>query len=472
MPAAAPAPLRNPVAADGRVVHPGEYRRRRALNWVPLGIGYAMLYMGRYNLTVAQGALGGLMPKESFGTIFGVGAVVYGCAFLLNGPLTDRFGGRRAMLLALFGAFAANVAMGTYVRAITLGGGASAASVTRVMSVLYAVNMYFQSYGAVAIVKVNASWFHVRERGGFSGVFGIMIASGIYFAFDVNERLLRLAHPATPAGGVVASWIVFFAPAAALFTMFLLEMFLLRDGPASAGHFDIDTGDASAGEDAARVPTGALLRRILTNPVIMTVAAIEFCTGVLRDGVMHWFRIYAGEQAKAAAALGAAAPAGAHGWDFALANLGLLSMFAGILGGNTAGLVSDKLFGSRRAPAAFLMYAILISCLGLMVFSLDESSRLTAIVFFISLAVIGTHGVLSGTATMDFGGRKGAATAVGVIDGFVYLGTAVQSLALGRITSRPGGWRYWPIFLLPFAALGIALLTRIWHAMPKGKRAH
>jgi hypothetical protein len=36
-------------------------------------------------------------------------------------------------------------------------------------SVLYAANMYFQSFGAVSIVKVNAHWFHVTERGGFSG---------------------------------------------------------------------------------------------------------------------------------------------------------------------------------------------------------------------------------------------------------------------------------------------------------------
>ena len=47
-----------------------------------------------------------------------------------------------------------------------------------------------------------------------------------------------------------------------------------------------------------------------------------------------------------------------------------------------------------------------------------------------SLFIIGVHGMLSGTASMDFGGRKNAGIAVGIIDGFVYLGTAVQALAL------------------------------------------
>ena len=57
---------------------------------------------------------------------------------------------------------------------------------------------------------------------------------------------------------------------------------------------------------------------------------------------------------------------------------------------------------------------------------------------------------------MDFGGRKGAATAVGMIDGFVYLGTGLQSVALGYLTTE--NWSYWPPFLLPFAVLGFVLL--------------
>jgi hypothetical protein len=92
---------------------------------------------------------------------------------------------------------------------------------------------------------------------------------------------------------------------------------------------------------------------------------------------------------------------------------------------------------------------------------------LGTIVFLMSLCVIGTHGLLSGTATMDFGGRKGAATAVGVIDGFVYLGTALQSVSLGFLTARY--WSYWPIFLAPFGVLGFVLLLKIWNAKPSAK---
>ncbi len=94
---------------------------------------------------------------------------------------------------------------------------------------------------------------------------------------------------------------------------------------------------------------------------------------------------------------------------------------------------------------------------------------LGCIVSVVSIAVIGTHGVLSGTATMDFGGRKAAATAVGLIDGLVYLGTGLQSLSLGFITTW--NWQFWPVFLIPFAVTGIILTSRIWYAIPKGRTA-
>ncbi len=43
-------------------------------------------------------------------------------------------------------------------------------TVISVMTVFNSANMYFQSFGAVSIVKVNAAWFHVRERGMLGGV--------------------------------------------------------------------------------------------------------------------------------------------------------------------------------------------------------------------------------------------------------------------------------------------------------------
>ena len=604
------------------VTHSAAFRARRALNWFPLGLAYALLYMGRYNLTVAKNSLGELMTKEDFGLIFGAGTFTYAFAFLVNGPLVDRIGGRRGMLIGVGGAFIANVAMGFYLHHVISSGNAAEAPIVPVFSALYAVNMYFQSYGAVSIVKVNAHWFHVKERGGFSGIFGTMISSGIFLAFTVNGWLLDLAEGWWPGSSSPSrAWIVFAVPGALLALIWVVELFLLRDQPSHAGHEDFDTGDASSGEDEKPVPTVQLFKRILSNPIILTVAFIEFCTGVLRNGVMHWFPIYAKEiwvlpgehllrngswehlwliGACFAVALVswtiAALKRGARAYlvvfgalaflvPFFQGGWGGLLMVAGIIGGNVAGWVSDLFFQSRRGPAAGGLYLFLALCTIGMGFALarptnvveeagedsglqagdeilaiagvDEidgwadvrnavacweptctesrwdpetcacstSNRVRArpavaegrsipaevrrggetielelpdpaatqsagdlrllgarpvlplspwvlgvLVFLISLCVIGTHGLLSGTATMDFGGRKGAATAVGVIDGFVYLGTALQSVSLGYLTTED--WSYWPWFLLPFAVIGFVLCLRIWNAKPKGRGGH
>ena len=442
---------RNPL------MHSPAFRRRRIANWLPLGLTYAFLYMARYNLTVSKNALGPLMSKEAFGIIFAVGTVTYAFSFLINGPLTDRIGGKRAIIIGATGSAIMNGIMGLMVLGMLEWGWSL--NLTLAFSIVYAMNMYFQSYGAVAIVKVNSSWFHVRERGIFGGIFGILISLGLYFAFDWSQAIVNWTEAVNPEHPQY--WLVFFVPAVILVFWIVFDIFVLRDYPSQAGFEDFDTGDASSGEEDTPFVLKDILRRIFTNPVILTVGLIELCTGVLRNGVMHWFPIFANERVEALMD----APA----WEFWLNNWGLMLMIAGASGGMLAGWMSDHIFGSRRAPVAGILYSVLLAAVIGMAFNLYGSPHVLGIfVFIISVAVIGTHGMLSGTATMDFGGRKAAATAVGLIDGLVYLGTGIQSISLGYITSSD--WQYWPIFLMPFAVIGILLTIRIWHAIPSRKK--
>jgi len=83
-------------------------------------------------------------------------------------------------------------------------------------------------------------------------------------------------------------------------------------------------------------------------------------------------------------------------------------------------------------------------------------------------AVTGVHSLMSGTASADFGGRKASATASGITDGFVYLGSTVQSVAVGYLSGID--WILWPIFLMPFAFLGALIALRIWHELPAATR--
>lgn len=427
------------------VGHKPAYRRRRAANWLPVGLLYAFLYMGRYNLTVAKGEFGDLMTNEDFGFIFGVGTAVYGCAFLINGPVTDRIGGKRAILIGATGALIANLAMGL----LTMSG--LDGSPRMAFSVLYAANMYFQSFGAVAIVKINSSWFHVRERGVFGAIFGILISLGIYFAFDWGKLIVD---------NLATEW-VFFIPAILLGIVGLTVGVIAKNTPGEAGYTDFDTLDASSGDDGPAEGPVAVFKRMLTNPIILTIAGIEFCSGFLRQAIMQWYRIFAKDTGQAE--------------GFVYDNWGMLLCAAGILGGVFAGTISDHVFGSRRGPVAAILYGTLVLSSVALLFVLDQPV-LGALIVFMSMAVIGVHGMLSGTASMDFGGRKNAGIAVGIIDGFVYAGTALMSFTYGAIL--PSGsegaavienWRPWPMAMIPIAVLGFFLATRVWNAKPKGR---
>jgi OPA family glycerol-3-phosphate transporter-like MFS transporter len=176
---------------------------------------------------------------------------------------------------------------------------------------------------------------------------------------------------------------------------------------------------------------------------------------------------------KAAKAAGADALA-ALPTDFVYEHWGMLNCMAGICGGVVAGLISDRIFGSRRGPVAAVLYGIMVGG-SIAMFIALRTSAMGWVVVFMTLAIIGVHGMLSGTASMDFGGKKNVGIVVGVIDGCVYLGTALEALVLGRVLPKApanhdsGNWWTWPAVMLPAAIIGLALATQVWNARPKAK---
>ncbi len=456
------------------VGHDKKYLRRRIMNWLPLGLTYAFLYMGRYNLKISKFAFeemsgtdgSPLMGNSDFGLIFMWGTIVYGVSFLINGPLTDRKGGRFSILVGAGGALVMNSLMGLASLSLLKQGpfsGYIAANFVLVFSVLYAVNMYFQSFGAVAIVKVNAPWFHVRERGVFGAIFGILISLGVYFAFDLGAMILESL-------GLV--W-VFFMPAILLGIFWVLDFIIVRNTPDEAGLVNFNTGDASSGDDGPALGAGQVFKMMLSNPIILTIAGVEFCSGFLRQAIMQWFRTFA-KQTDVVLGLKS---------SFVYDNWGLLLCIAGITGGVLAGTISDHLFQSRRGPVAGFLYGVMLLGSLTLVFTY-QTPIVGWLVIVLSMAVIGVHGMLSGTASMDFGGSKNVGIAVGIIDGFVYLGTAVMSLtyslvlpkeeldAAGHIVgaaTEPSNWRAWPLAMVPLALIGLILALRLWNAKPKPK---
>jgi len=469
--------------------HTNWFLLRRFINWFPLGMTYAFLYMGRYNLNVSKNALGDLMTKADFGIIFGVGTIVYGFSFLINGPLVDKIGGKKGILIAAIGASVANILLGVLTYLTVLG--KLHMNMVVAYSTLYAVNMYFQSYGAVSIIKVKAYWFHVRERGVFGAIFGALISIGIYFAFDWGTKIVELTKAGSAGGwfhdllqsvfatttlvdgkAVNATWAVFFIPAAIMIFWVFIDLWLIKDTPEEANFPAFDTHDASSGQMHVELSSLDLLKKVFASKLMLLIALIGLTSGVFRNGIQNWYFMFAHEVKQ-------------PGAEFFEAHWGLLLCLFGIVGGFFGGWVSDHLYQSRRAPPAAMLAGLVV------VLTLLMAAFLTSAPLFLGLccvlvvmASVGLTSLMSGTAATDFGGRKATATCSGIVDGCTYLGSAIQSFFIGQLvpSEKVGAattflglqrdWHWWPLFMVPFAILGLGVALKLWHHLPDATRRY
>ena len=398
---------------------------RRFINWFPLGMTYSFLYMGRYNLTVSKNALGSLMTNADFGDIFAIGTTVYAFSFLVNGPLVDKIGGKKGMLIAGVGAALANIALGvlTYLTVM----GRLHMNMVVAYSALYSVNMYFQSYGAVSIIKVKAYWFHVRERGVFGAIFGALISIGVYFAFDWGQTIINLtkagatggwfqnllqtlfASHVTVGGKLVdATWAVFFIPAAIILVWVLVDIWLIKDTPEEASFPPFDTADASSGQMHVELTTRDLLKKVFASKLMLLIALVGLTSGIFRNGIQNWYYVFAGKVKQ-------------PGAEFYLQHWGLLLCMFGIAGGFMGGWISDYWFQSRRAPPAAMFSALVVGLTIFMAAYLFSAPLFLGLAcVLVVMASIGLTSLMSGTAATDFGGRKATATCSGIVDGCTY----------------------------------------------------
>ena len=431
-----------------RPSHTRVFRNRRGMNWLTLGFTYAAMYMARYNFPFANKALSDEFgwDKTQIGSIISAATLVYGISALFNGPLADRIGGRRAMLVGATGAVIFNVAFGLGAYLGFLGTGAV---LLGYLATVWTLNMYFQSYSALSLIKVNSGWFHVTERGVFSAIFGSMIQSGRAAVYALFTTAFVVALP--------WQW-RFFIPAVVVAIMAILTSFWVQDTPQDAGLDDFDPQDATSG-DTEKVTFSYVAKKVFTNPVTITIAVAEFCTGLVRQGFEQWFPRYMQEVQK----LPLDSPVFQKG--------ALAVVLAGILGAFAAGTMSDWVFGSRRPPVALIGYALQIGCLAI----IWKAPSVTAVIVAFtanSFAISMVHSMLSGTASMDFGGKRAAATAAGMFDGMQYVGGSAAGFGMGWLLDHYG-WGSWGPSMIGFSFVGFVLMAALWNAKPrKGGGGH
>ncbi len=466
------------VSIPDRPIITPEFRTRRVVNWLSLGFLYAVFYMTRYNYTAVAPTLADLFgwKNTDLGVFETLMPLVYGLSVVFNGPLADRIGGKKAFLFGAVGVALMNFLFGLAGLAIVSTAvwegtgmarhvvtpavfkfGLSGGMILTMMAIVWGLNGFFQSFGALSIVKVNAQWFHVRERGTFAGIFGVLIRMGLLLAFQGVPLIL-----------LVLPWqYAFWIPALCVVVLFFENLFFMHNSPKDAGLGDFETGDEV--EIDADKPSSLkyVVQKVFASPVMWMIALGSMMIGFVRRSVVDawWPKYFVDFHGANRSAFATYPPYIIATWGIAL---------AGIAGGFVFGIASDRTFGGRRAPV--IVFGFIGMAVVLALFGFSDMLNFGPVVaacclVLLSFFVNGAHGMIGGAASMDFGGKKAVATAAGLFDGMQYLAGAFVGVGVGYITTN-WGWNAWHWAPIPFALVGAFVMSRLWNAVPKGKSSH
>ena len=434
-----------------------------AVTW----LAYAGYYLTRKGLSIAKVELKkpevmGL-STETLSLVDGGYLAAYAGGQFLWGILGDRVGTRAVVLAGMAGSVAVAIGMGLSSSALALG-------------LLFALQGICQSSGWAPLAKNIGEFFSRSVRGRVMGVWCSNFALGGMIAAVV-------AGLATSWGGVLVplpEWLggprmlpeawrmAFFVPAALLAMIWLAVLLFQANRPEDVGLPSPERARGEpesvivAGEATADEPEGSwhTVLEVVTSPVVLLLAFVYLFVKPLRYLLMFWAPVYLNERLATGTA-----ESGILGGLFDLA--GPLGIFAG-------GWASDRLFGSRRFPV--IASTLLLGGLALALLPLVPATRwsLGAMLFLIGGLVYIPDSLVSGAAAIDFGTRRGAGTAAGVINGVGSLGAIVGGTLPGFVKQLTGSettpWN--GIFLTLAGGLVLAAVCVIpqWNRLPPTAR--
>ena len=377
-------------------------------------------------------------------------SVAYGLGQFLWGVSADRFGPRRVVLGGMLASSVVAVAMGLSHTVVLLG-------------VFFFVQGLCQSTGWAPLTKNMAFWFSSKERGRVMGfwctsyAFGGMLASPLagYVAYSVFDDW---------------RW-AFFSGAAVLLLISIPFYFLQRDRPRDVGLEEVEEyrGEPMAVVDARDAPdeekegSWNLIGKVFRSPPVLVMALVYFLLKPARYAILFWGPVIASERlASDSFALAAAIPAAFE--------------VAGLVAPIALGFVSDKLFQARRFPAcvlSLLLLSIVLLFFGPLTSSGSTGGMLVAF-FLIGFFLYGPDSMLSATAAIDFGTKRGAGSAAGFINGWGSFGQILGVALPGYLMAWFPGTDTTVILFYGFAVaalVGGLLLIPLWNRVPPTGRA-
>lgn len=266
--------------------------------------------------------------------------------------------------------------------------------------------------------------------------------------------------PGQPHSLAEAYQYAFYVPAATLFGIWILFRLLQTNRPEDVGLPPIEQyrnekeAIIEEGESPEEEPEGSwkVVYEVITTPMVILLAVVYFFLKPTRYAILFWGPLYVNEE------LGTGmAESGALSAMFELA--GPVSIFL-------TGVVSDKLFRARRIPICVIGLLLL----SVAVFSLEKipegKLELGACLFVVGFCLFGPDAMISGTASVDFGTKKGASTAAGLINGCGSVGAVIGGTVPGFFKEE-WGWDGVFTFLANCPLIAGLLLIPCWNAMPK-----
>ncbi len=396
---------------------------RRLLGWQATVIalfvtGYSGYYLCRSNLSVAMPFIISDMVRDGYepdyakvalGTIASAGVLFYAIGKFISGGLTDFLGGRRTFLTGMLGSVVFTIIFALF-------------GAVPIFTLAWIGNRFVQSMGWVAMIKISARWFSYSVYGSVMGVISLSYLLGDAVSRAFMGWLLSLG----------VDWRgVFVIAATVLFGLFMLNFFLLRESPTEIGEPEPASNPgnlfAEDGDDARATDVMALLRPFFRNRDFWFICVLSLGFTLLRETFNTWTPTYFTESVGLSGAAAASSSA----------LFPLLGAFSVLL----AGFLSDRIGRGGRSLLLFL--GLLASAAGLMTLSWADfqgSQTLpVAVVAGIAFVMIGPYSYLGGAMALDFGGKKGSATACGIIDGVGYLGGILAGDTVARV-SVAYGW--------------------------------
>lgn len=376
------------------------YRRHRFRVLVAITIGYAFAYTCRLALSVVKKPLidEGIFSPQDLGLIGSALFYAYALGKLVNGFLADHANMKLFFATGVIASALINIGMGF-------------STVLGLSVALWALNGWFQGFGAPAGVVSLASWFSNRERGRFYGIWSTAHSMGegmTYYGVALFVAWL---------GWHAGFWIPGLICIAAGVGIYLL----MQDRPPTLGLPPVADwkNDHLATTVSPQASVLTVQFSILKIPAIWVLALASSTMYVTRYAISSWGILYLQED---------------HGFSLERAGLYMaVNTIAGIAGCLLFGYLSDKLFSARRPPANFLFAVVELIGLCLIFFGpRDHWSMLFAFVLF-GIGLNGLVTSLGGLFAVDIAPKKVAGAAMGFIGVFSYIGAAVQENISGAL---------------------------------------